>query len=144
LLNSGSNPAADANGQEQVVPGARLPGIPRQRFTVVFDYTVNDRFSVGASAITQSSTYRFGDEANLTAPLGGYTVVDLNAAFHAGDRVTLFAVVNNALDKRYFTHGAFGPVGDVPWPNVPGGVNDARTASPGTPITMYGGVRLTF
>jgi outer membrane receptor protein involved in Fe transport len=71
-------------------------------------------------------------------------VVDLNAAFHAGNRVTLFAVINNALDKHYYTYGSFGPVGDVPWPNVPGGVSDTRTASPGTPITVYGGVRLTF
>jgi len=144
LLNSGNNPAADANGQEHVVPGDRLPGIPRHRGTLVLDYTLIDGFSVGASAVTQSGAYRFGDEANLTAPLGGYTVVDLNAAIRVGDRLTLFAVINNALDKRYSTYGTFGPVSDVPWPNVPGGVTDTRTASPGTPITVYGGVRFTF
>jgi iron complex outermembrane receptor protein len=143
-LNSVNSPAANANGQEQVLPGDRLPGIPRHRVTLVLDYSVTERFSVGASAATQSDTYRFGDEANLTQPLGGYTVVDLNAAFRVGNRVTLFALVNNALDKRYYTYGAFGPVGDVPWPNIPGGVSDARTASPGTPITVYGGARLTF
>jgi hypothetical protein len=48
------------------------------------------------------------------------------------------------LDKRYYTYGSFGPSYDVPWPNVPGGVSDTRTASPGTPITVYGGVRLNF
>jgi outer membrane receptor protein involved in Fe transport len=144
LLNSGNNPAADANGQIQVLRGDRLPGIPRHRLTLVLDYAMTERLSVGASAVSQSDAYRFGDQANLTQPLGGYTVVDLNAAFHAGNRVTLFAVINNALDKRYYTYGSFGPVGDVPWPNVPGGVSDTRTASPGTPITVYGGVRLTF
>ena len=60
-------------------------------------------------------------------------MVDLNAAFRAGDRVTLFAIVNNVFDKRYYTYGSFGPVSDVPWPNIPGGVTDPRTASPGTP-----------
>jgi len=144
LLNSGNNPAANPDGQEQVLPGDRIPGIPRHRFNLVLDYSVTDRFSVGASAVAQSNAYRFGDEANVTQPLGGHTVVDLNAAFRPGDRITLFAVVNNAFDKRYYTYGSFGPVGDVPWPSVPAGVSDTRTASPGTPITIYGGMRLSF
>jgi len=144
LLNSGNNPAADANGQEQVLPGDRIPGIPRHRGNFVVDCDVTARFSVGASAVVQSNVYRFGDEANLTQPLGGYGVVDLNAAFRPTDRVTLFAIVNNVFDKRFYTYGSFGPVSDVPWPNIPGGVTDTRTASPGTPITGYGGVRVTF
>jgi iron complex outermembrane recepter protein len=143
LLNTLS-PAADSNGNEQVLPGARIPGIPLHRANVVVDYEVTQRFSVGGSAAVQSNEYRFGDEANLTAPVGGYAVVDLNAAFKPEDRVTLFVVVNNVFDKRYYTYGSFGPVGDVPWPNVPAGVTDPRTASPGTPITAYAGVRLTF
>ena len=93
----------------------------------------------------QSNVYRFGDEANLTQPLGGYAVVDLNAAYRPyRSHLTLFGVVNNVFDKRYDTYGSFGPVSDVPWPNIPGGVTDPRTASPGTPITVYGGVRLIF
>jgi outer membrane receptor protein involved in Fe transport len=99
---------------------------------------------VGGSAITQSNAYRFGDEANSTEPVGGYTVIDLDAAFHAGRRLTLFAVVNNVLNKRYDTYGSFSPVGEVPWPNISGGVSDPRTADPGSPITVYGGVRLHF
>ncbi len=143
LLNTNS-PAADANGNEQVLPGDRIPGIPKHRGNAVVDYTLTSHFSVGASAVVQSNAYRFGDEANLTAPLGGYTVVDLNAAYRPNEAVTFFAVLNNAFDKRYYTYGSFGPVGDVPWPNVPGGVTDPRTASPGTPIVFYGGVRVAF
>jgi outer membrane receptor protein involved in Fe transport len=127
-----------------VLPGARIPGIPLHRGTLVVDYDVTGRFSVGGSAQVQSNVYRFGDEANLTQPVGGYAFVDLNAAYRAGDRLTLFVIVNNVFDKRYSTYGSFGPVGDAPWPNIPGGVTDPRTASPGTPITAYGGVRLTF
>jgi outer membrane receptor protein involved in Fe transport len=143
LLNTNS-PAADANGNEQVQPGDRIPGIPLHRGTLVVDYAASERVSVGGSVVVQSSVYRFGDEANLTQPLGGYAVVDLNAAYRPTERVTLFAIVNNVFDKRFDTYGAFGPVGDVPWPNVPGGVTDPRTASPGTPVTVYGGVRLSF
>jgi iron complex outermembrane receptor protein len=144
LLNSQNNPAADTNGQEQVVPGDRIPGIARHRATLVVNYAVTEHLTVGGSAVAQSNAYRFGDEANLTGPLGGYTLVDLNAAFRPAAHVTLFAVINNVLDKRYYTYGSFGPSYDVPWPNVPGGVSDTRTASPGTPITVYGGVRLNF
>ena len=143
LLNTNS-PAADANGNEQVLPGDRIPGIALHRGNFVVDYDLTSRCSVGASAQVQSNFYRFGDEANLTRPVGGHTVVDLNAAFRTGDHLTLFAVVNNVLGKRYDTYGSFGPIGDVPWPNVSGGVTDPRTASPGTPLTAYGGVRLTF
>jgi outer membrane receptor protein involved in Fe transport len=143
LLNT-SSPAADANGNEQVLPGDRIPGIPKHRANFVVDYALTERISAGGSVAAQSNAYRFGDEANLTAPLGGYTVVDLNAAYRPRDGVTLFAVLNNAFDKRYYTYGSFGPVGDVPWPNVPGGVTDPRTASPGTPITVYGGMRINF
>jgi outer membrane receptor protein involved in Fe transport len=144
LLNSGSNPAADANGNIQVEPGDRIPGIPRHRATLTVDWSVTDRWTVGASAVAQSDAYRFGDEANQTKPVGGYLVVDLNTAWRVSRQVTLFALVNNAFDTRYDTYGAFGPVGDVPWPNVPGGVTDPRTASPGTPIAAYGGVRVGF
>jgi outer membrane receptor protein involved in Fe transport len=143
LLNTNS-PAADANGNEQVLPGDRIPGIPRHRGTFVLDYDLTTRLTVGGSVVVQSDYYRFGDEANLTPPIGGYAVVDLNAAFRPADHVTLFVVVNNVFDKRYYTYGSFGPVGDVPWPNIPGGVTDPSTASPGTPITVYGGLRLSF
>lgn len=144
LLNSGNNPQADANGQEQVEPGDRIPGIPRHRVNLAVDYDPLPSWTVGVTAIAQSSAFRFGDEANLTAPLAGYTVVDLDTSYRIGDRVTLFALVNNVLDRHFYTYGTFGPVGDVPWPNVPGGVTDPRTASPGQPRVFYGGLRLSF
>jgi len=143
LLNT-SSPAANADGEEQVLPGDRIPGIPRHRVNFLLDCNLTDRWSVGGSAVTQSDAYRFGDEANLTQPVSGYTLVDLDAAFHAGRHLTLFTVLNNVLNRRYNTYGSFGPVGDVPWPNVLGGVSDPRTADPGTPRTIYGGVRVFF
>jgi iron complex outermembrane recepter protein len=143
-LNSGNNPAADANGQIHVSPGDRIPGVPRHRANIVVDYFLTTQWSVGVEGIVQSNVYRFGDESNATAPVGGYAVVDLNAAYRPINNLTIFVVVNNALNKRYDTYGTFGPIGDVPWPNIPGGVTDPRTASPGTPIVAYGGVRLSF
>jgi outer membrane receptor protein involved in Fe transport len=144
LLGSDSNPGADSNGNEHVEPGDRLPGIPRHRGTVVVEYHVTEKWLVGASAILQSAQYRFGDEANLTKPVGGYGVVDLHSSYKIADSITVFGVLNNAFNERYDTYGTFGPIADVPWPTVPGGVTDPRTAVPGMPIAGYGGVKVTF
>jgi outer membrane receptor protein involved in Fe transport len=92
----------------------------------------------------ESSFYRFGDEANLTKPVGGYVVVNLNTSYKITDNISVFGLVNNAFNQRYYTYGSFAPVTAVPFPLVPGGVTDPRTASPGTPIAGYGGVKVTF
>jgi outer membrane receptor protein involved in Fe transport len=144
LLNSGSNPAGDANGNVQVEPGDHIPGIPAHRFDLTAAYDVTRAWTVGAAVIVQSSAWRFGDEANQTKPVGGYAVLNLDTRVRITPRFTVFALVNNVFNTRYDTYGSFGPVGDVPWPMVPGGVTDPRTASPGTPIAAYGGVRIGF
>ena len=43
LLGSPENPMADANGNIQVVPGDRIPGIPLNRITGQVDYNVTDK-----------------------------------------------------------------------------------------------------
>jgi outer membrane receptor protein involved in Fe transport len=144
VLDGGANPAANANGQIVVQPGDRIPGIPQNRGTAVLEYNLTDAWTVGGNAIMQSSQYRFGDEANLTKPVGGYVVVNFNTSYRVTSNITVFGIVNNIFDQRYDTYGGFGPVGDTPWPGVPGGVTDARTASPGVPIAGYGGIRVSF
>jgi len=144
LLGSGSNPDSDANGNEHVAPGDRIPGIPKHRGTAVLDYNLTDRWTIGGSSQLVGSQYRFGDEANLTKPVGGYVIVNLNTAYKITSYITLFGVLNNAFNERYDTYGTFGPIADVPWPNVPGGVTDPRTAVPGSPLAGYGGVKVTF
>jgi outer membrane receptor protein involved in Fe transport len=144
LLGSGSNPAADANGNEHVMVGDRIPGIPQHRGTAVLEYNITDRWVIGGNTALQSSAYRFGDEANLTKPVGGYVTVNFNTAYKITNYITVFGLLNNAFNQRYDTYGTFGPIADVPWPNVPGGVSDPRTAVPGSPLTGYGGVKVSF
>jgi iron complex outermembrane receptor protein len=112
--------------------------------TAVVEYTITDNWIVGGNVVLQSSSYRFGDEANLTKPVGGYGIVNFNTAYKITSFITVFAVLNNAFNERYDTYGTFGPIDDVPWPNVPGGVSDPRTAVPGSPLTGYGGIKVTF
>ena len=143
-LNSPSNPAADANGQIHIVPGDRIPGIPANRGTIDLSYKLTERLLLGTTAVLQSSQYRFGDEANLTKPVGGYAVFNVYASYKLTPRLTVFAMVDNVTNRSYQTYGGFGPVADVPWNFVPGGVTDPRTANPGRPIAGYGGVKMTF
>jgi outer membrane receptor protein involved in Fe transport len=144
LLNSPDNPAANANGQIQVEKGDYIPGIPRHRGNLVVDYELTDRLTVGTSMVAQSSTFRFGDEANIAKPVGGYYVLNLNASYRLTDSLTVFALVDNVLDKRYDTYGGFGPVSALPFAFVPGGVTDTRTASPAAPLAAYAGARFRF
>ena len=146
LLGSGSNPLSDANGNEHVVPGDRVPGIPMHRGNVVVDDKVTDRWTVGVSGTLTSGQYRFGDEANSTKPVGGVILLNLNTSYRITDAVTVFGLVSNITNQHYASYGSFGPVGAVPWPAslYPGGVTDPRTESPGAPIAAYGGVRVSF
>jgi iron complex outermembrane receptor protein len=146
LLGSGSNPFSDANGNEQVVPGDRIPGIPVHRGTVVADYKVTDRWTVGGSSTLTSSQYRFGDEANLAKQVGGVVLLNLNTNYKITDAITVFGLINNITDRRYATYGSFGPVGDVSWPSslFPSGVTDPRTEALGPTLAGYGGVRVSF
>ena len=144
LLGSASNPFADGNGNIHVVPGDRIPGIPRHRGTAVVEYKVTDRWTVGGRAVLASDQIRFGDEANQGKPVGGYVTLDFDTSYRVTDHITLFGIVQNLTDRRYDTYGTYGPIDAVPFPNVPGGVTDPRTASPAAPIAGYGGVRIRF
>ena len=90
---SGSNPAADANGNITIRPGDRLPGIPTQQLKLGFSYNVTDAWKVGATAVGASSSYLFGDEANLTARLPGYFVVNLSTSYQLTDHIQIFGSV---------------------------------------------------
>ena len=108
------------------------------------DYNVTDKWIVGASASWQSSFWAYGDEANLTSPLPGYFLANLHTSYQVTDKITIFGLINNLFDTRYYTYGTFGPVSAVPWPAVPGGVTNTATAVPGRPFSAYAGITITF
>ena len=53
-LSSENNPFADENGNIQVRPGNRLPGVPRHLFKVGADYGITEKWVVGFSALVAS------------------------------------------------------------------------------------------
>jgi iron complex outermembrane recepter protein len=114
VLNSPSNSTAGANcggcGEIQIVPGNRMPGIPRHLLKLRAEYAFTDAASLGLNFAAQSSQFARGDENNQDANgrLPGYAVVNLDARWRFAPGWELFANVTNLFDRRYSTFGTLG------------------------------------
>jgi iron complex outermembrane receptor protein len=142
-LDSPLNPGADPEGQIQVVPGDRLPGVPAHLFKVGANYAMTAAWTVGFSGLVSSGQYLFGDEANLTPKTEPYVVLTLNTSYQVTPKLELFALVQNLLNVKYTTYGTFSPTALVPAASAPG-ATVTRSLSPAPPIGAYGGMRLKF
>lgn len=146
IVSSSSNPAANAEGNVIVEPGDHLPGIPRNLIKLGATYDVTPRWSVGFSANAQTSSYLYGDEANLTAPIPGYVVANLITRYRLTPRIEVFAEIDNVTNARYYEYGTFSPTG------LGGGVyvaqdptyDNPRSYSIAAPIAGYAGIKIKF
>jgi outer membrane receptor protein involved in Fe transport len=145
-LQVGSNsPFADADGNVQIVPGNRIPAIPRNRVKLGIDYSVTDAFKVGGDALFVGSQYFAGDESNQAARLPGYSVFNLHASYQINKTFQIYGRVDNILDNRFATYGTFFDTGDVPnFANGGAQFTDARSVSPARPRAFYAGLKATF
>lgn len=147
-LPSPSNPYQDGNGNVQVEPGDRLPGLPRNRLKTGADLKLVPHWTLGASVTFVGPQYYFGDESNQLGPMAGYHVVGLHASFDAGHNVELYASISNLLNAKYATYGILGDPTGVGTPGIPlGAVSngpgvDNRFQSPAAPLAFYGGIRI--
>ena len=140
---SENNPGADANGNIQVQPGDRLPGIPNNLFKLGVDYKVTDAWTIGGTAIAAAGQFLFGDEANLTSPTPPYFVLNLHTSYQVTRNLQLFGLIENAFNATYYTYGTFSPTSSVPIVEAPGATNP-RSYSPAAPIAVTVGLRATF
>ncbi|MDF3931490.1 TonB-dependent receptor [Pseudomonas citronellolis] len=161
-----ANSSAD-DGTIGVKPGDRIPLIPRNILKLSADYAVNERLSLGADAISVSSSYVRGNENNEHqsgglyqggGEIGGYTVFNLNSAYQINHDWRVFAQVNNLFDREYATAGMLGAnpldasgVLRTDGAAANGTVNGRRSNSvgetfvaPGAPRTAWIGVRWAF
>ena len=149
-LPSPSNPFQDENGDVEVQPGDYLPGIPRNRIKLGFNFQVLPQWTLGASAEWVSCVYYVGDEANLTTPIPSYTVVDLDTSYTLVRHVQIFASIDNLLNRKYGTWGILSDPTGTGAPGVPAdGVTngpgvDNRFLSPAAPFEVFGGIRIEF
>ncbi len=143
LLGSQNNPFADANGQVQVRPGNRLPGIPQHRLKFGVQYDITPDWTVGTTGIASSGRVLQGDGSNQSPTTGSYVVLNLNTTYRVRKGIELFGLVQNVTNENYATFGGFSPVALVPIAGVPN-VTNTRSLSPGAPVAGFGGLRVTF
>jgi iron complex outermembrane receptor protein len=142
-LNSRSPFAVDGN--IQVMPGNRIPAVPRNRVKLGIDYAVTDAFKVGGDALFVASQYFAGDESNQATRLPGYSVFNVHASYQINKTYQLYGRIDNILDNRYSTYGTFFERTDVPnFANGGAEFADPRTVSPARPRAFYAGLKATF
>src|ERR1700724_2903388 len=145
-LQVGSNsPFADINGNVQILPGNRIPAIPRNRIKAGIDYSLTDAFKVGGDVLFVSSQYFVGDESNQAPRLPSYAVFNLHASYQIDKTFQIYARADNILDNRYATYGTFFNTSAVPnFANGGAPFTDPRSLSPARPRAFYAGLKVTF
>jgi outer membrane receptor protein involved in Fe transport len=145
LLLASNSPFADADGNIQVLPGDRLPMIPRNRLKLGAEYSLTSDLKIGADAVAVGAQYFVGDESNQASKLPAYAVVNVDASYQITKNIQIYARVENLLDNHYYTYGTFFDTGDVPnFSNGGGPFTDPRSVSPAQPRSFYGGMKATF
>jgi iron complex outermembrane receptor protein len=135
---------ADANGNVHVVPGNRIPGLPLNQGKLGAFYSPTPRWTIGADMAIVGSRYFVGDDANQNPKLPGYWLVNLHASYQLTKEVQIFGLINNAFNQRVALFGTFFDTSDVANVGLPVALTDHRTEVLGPPLSVYGGIRITF
>lgn len=154
-----------------VNPGNHLPQVPQHLLKLYTDYHPFRKLTLNADFNLISASFVRGNENNQHQADGvyylgsgkspGYGVLNLGARYKFNSHYELFAEVNNALNRHYYTAGQ---LASSPYDNngnfiarpfaaypvtVPGGdasypLRNTTYLSPGAPVTVFGGVKVTF
>ncbi|OYU74916.1 MAG: TonB-dependent receptor, partial [Burkholderiales bacterium PBB5] len=126
LLNGAGNSSNDAvadgrpgvDGHITVQPGNRIPLVPRQLLKLYGELPLGASFSVGADVTAVGGAYARGNENNAHQPDGtyylgagrsaGYAVLSLHGDWKPVRGLTVFAQVNNLLNRRYASAAQLG------------------------------------
>jgi iron complex outermembrane recepter protein len=127
-----------AEDEIHVARGDRIPSIPKALAKLGFEYSPTSRWDIGADFAYASSQYFRGDEANLSAPVPASGVLNVRTSFDVGAGVTLFAFVENVMNRHYATFGTFGEPDEV----LGDEYDDARFISPGAPRGVWLGLSI--
>ena len=147
-LSSPNNPLADANGNIQVNPGNKIPGIPSQLGKIGLEYHITPRWIFGADTILVGSQYYVGDDGNQNPKLPFYNVLNFHTSYQVTDHFQVFGIINNVTDRHYATYGTFYDTGtdagnvNATLANNAGG--NAQSVTVAQPLSVYGGVKVSF
>ncbi len=147
-----------------VIAGHRIPLIPRHTLKLFGEWQATPALSVDLDVVSISGSNARGNENGGHEPDGvyylgpgespAYTVVDLGVRYKVGTKLEVFAQVNNALDRTYYTAAQLGPAGinpdgtyiARPFPAINGEfpVQQSTFFAPGAPRTAVVGTRVRF
>ena len=150
-LASPNNPSADANGNIFVHPGDHIPGIPRNLGKIGAEYHFTPRFLVGMDTILVGSQYYIGDDADQQPQLPFYYAINAHTSYQLTDHVQIFGLINNLTNNHYATFGTFystqttgALVNGTLAANQNAASPDARAITVAQPLSVYGGIKITF
>ena len=165
-----SNDAARAGfpgteGNIDIEPGNRIPGLPRQVLKLNAAYQPSAQWRIGLDMLASAGANLRGNENGEHAPDGrfytgagrsaGYAVFNLGVQYRPRPGLQFFAQVVNLFDRRYATGGQLGAAGFTAngsylargLPQNANGdypVGRASLLAPGAPRAAWIGVRYTF
>ncbi|MCK5924254.1 MAG: TonB-dependent receptor, partial [Methylococcales bacterium] len=132
----------DLEGDEglNVKKGNRMPGLPEHIYKASIGVNLWKRWSLGFDAQFSGNQYFRGDEANSTAPLGGYWLFNAKTEIKINDYVSLYGKIDNIFDRKYKSFGVYGDPSEV----LGDSFDNGRFVSPGMPRAGWVGIRLTL
>jgi outer membrane receptor protein involved in Fe transport len=156
--------APGMDGVIQIVPGDRLPLVPRHLLKAHAGFQATKKLSVDLGFHAASQSFARGNENNLSQPDGryylapgispGYGLMNLTANYEVHRHLELFTQINNVLDHRYYTAALIGPTGFTaqgtfiarPLAPINGDypIPSATFYAPGAPIGAWVGLRIKF
>src|SRR5574337_421314 len=136
------NPLADANGNIPITNGTPIAGIPKNTLKVGFDYSVTDRWKIGADMVAASGQVAFGNENGAFPQVPGYAVFGVHTSYQIGKQLQVYGLIQNIFDQRFYTAGGLFDTSALP--NAAPFLTDPRNFGPGKPFAIYGGLRLTL
>lgn len=143
-INSPS-PFRDGDDTIQILPGNRIPAIPRNRIKAGIDYWVTDQLKVGGDALFVGDQFFVGDESNQAPRLPSYTVFNAHASYQINKMFRIYGRIDNIFDRHYSTYGTFFEMDDIPnFANGGADFTDARSVNPARPRAFYAGLKATF
>ena len=173
--NSSRSISGEDFNQIQVRPGNVMPGVPFNNLNVTWGYKVNPDLKINLSLVGHSRSFLRGNENNAHTPTPsrlnsngqaltlpneysgtapGYAVLNFNGRYNIGKGWATSVLVNNLLDKKYYTAGRLGSnpfapstIGAI----GPGGFNynsnewiSSQLISPGAPRGIWVALNYDF
>jgi outer membrane receptor protein involved in Fe transport len=155
------------DGNIAIVPGNRLPLIPRHLLKLAAALSPGAGWTLSADLIAVGSSYARGNDNNIHQPDGsyylsegrsaGYAVLNLGVEWQATEGLKLFMQLNNALDRHYSSAAQLGATGFDASGNFFGRpfvgplnadgerpVRHSTFYAPGAPRNVTLGLRLSF